>query len=71
MKLLALSGVKLSLQALIDMLNCVPNLEKLYIEVIPSFLSSFFLIIWSLTIEITICLPALMHFGIFRQQVSA
>lgn len=32
MKLLALSGVKLSLQALIDVLNCVPNLEKLYID---------------------------------------
>lgn len=41
-KLLALSGVKLSLQALIDVLNCVPNLEKLYIDVIPSFLPSFF-----------------------------
>jgi hypothetical protein len=32
-KLLALSSVRISLHALIDLLKCVPHLEKLYIEV--------------------------------------
>ena len=35
LKVLALSDAKLSLDAVIDLLKCFPNLEKLYIEVIP------------------------------------
>ena len=49
-KVIALSDIKLSLDAVIDLLKCFPNLEKLYIEVIPCTRVCFLRFLWPVII---------------------